>query len=241
MSARGCSWKVALPTGLFLATVAAAAVWWRFEPQYEAKAVLEFHDRPQVIACFGVKDAAVSKGYFHTQMEIIRSRRILGRALASDKIKQLPEIRIQPDPIEYLNKQVKVVRANGSDSLEIKYSGPDPENAALVVNEVTKQYLTAQDEEEFKSTRNIIAALTREMESREKDIGALRHQVQVAAQQVSSQEPELARARPEVHVKEPAAGITEPVDQCPGRSRDAYGADQGERRGTAPGGGSEYR
>ena len=57
-----------------------------------------------------------------------------------------------------------MVSANESDVFEIRYSSPDPENAALVVNEVTRQYLTAQEEEEAKRSRNIVAALTEEMD-----------------------------------------------------------------------------
>ena len=55
---------------------------------------------------FDLEQGGISKGYFRTQMEIIRSRWILGRAVANEKIKQLPEIRKQRDPIEWLKKRV---------------------------------------------------------------------------------------------------------------------------------------
>jgi capsular exopolysaccharide synthesis family protein len=195
-------WMAALPAGLLAAAVAAGVVYWLFEPQYEAAALLEINERPQYIA-FEPKDAGVSKGYFRTQIEIVRSRWIIGRAVANEKIKQLPEIRKQRDPIEWLRKQVSVVSANESDIFEIKYSSADPENAALVVNEVTQQYLTAQEEEEARRNRNIVDALMGEMKSREESVRALRAKVQTATQQVSSKEPELARPDPNSPAKSP--------------------------------------
>ena len=199
-------WKVALPMGLLLATVAAGVVYWLFEPQYEAAALLELHELPQYIA-FEPKEAGVSKAYFRTQIELIRSRWIMGRAVANERVKQLPEIRKQRDPIAWLRKRVTVASENDSDIFEIRYSSPEPENAALVVNEVTKQYLTAQEEEESRRTRDIVAALTEEMKSREKAVRALRAQVQTATQQVSGKEPELARPDPSSPVKHPLAEL----------------------------------
>ncbi len=195
-------WKIALPAGLVLAIVAVATTYWLFEPQYEAAALLEIHEQPQYIA-FEPKEGGASKGYFRTQMEIIRSRWILGRTVANEKIKQLPEIRKPKDPIDWLRKRVSVIAANDSDLFEIKYASPDPENAALVVNEVTQQYLTAEEEEESRRSRDIIAALTEEMKSREQSVRTLRTQVQTATQQVSGKEPELAGQDPNSSVKNP--------------------------------------
>ncbi len=190
-STRRWWWKTALPVGLLLAAIAVVVVCLLFVPQYEASALLEIGEHPQYIA-FEPRVGA-STAYFRTQMEIIRSRWILGRAVANEKIKQMPEIRKQQDPIEWLKKWVKVVSANGSDVFEIKYSCANPENAALVVNEITKQYLTAQEEEEARRGRDIVVALTQEMQAREKDVRALRTQVQTATHQVSGMEPELTR------------------------------------------------
>jgi len=199
-------WKVALPVGMLLATIGAGLVYWLFEPQYEAAALLELHERPQYIA-FEPKDSEVSKAYFRTQIELIRSRWIMGRTVANEKIKQLPEIRKQRNAIAWLRKRVSVVSENESDVFEIRYSSPDPDSAALVVNEVTKQYLTAQEEEDAKRTRNIVAALMEEMKSREKAVRALRTQVQTATQQVSGKEPELARPDQTSPAKHPMAEL----------------------------------
>ena len=160
-------WKAAFLIGLLLATIATAAVYWLFEPQYEAASLLEISERPQYIA-FEPREAGASQAYFRTQIELIRSRWILGRALDNEKIRQFPEIRKESNPIQWLKKRVSVVSANESGVFEIKYASSNPENAALVVNEITKQYLAAQEEEESQRNHVIVAALTEEMKSRGK-------------------------------------------------------------------------
>ncbi len=196
-----------MPVGLLLAVISVAVVYLLFEPQYEASALLEINERPQYIA-FEPKDEEISKGYFRTQMEIIRSRWIIGRAVAAiEKIKPLPEISKQPDPIDWLRKQVSVVSSNDSDVFEIKFASGNPENAALVVNTVTEQYLKAQEEEESKKNSQIVAELTKEMESREEAVRALRKQIQATTQGISGKEPEVVWPDPSSPIKSPLAEL----------------------------------
>ena len=133
--------------GLVLAAGAIAVVWLLFEPQYEAAALLEITEHPE-LHCLRVQGRRTSKGYFRTQMEVIKSRWILGRTVAKEEVKQLPEFMKvgtqQGDPIDFLKKRVSVVSPSDSDLFEIKYSSADPKNAALVVNVLTQQYLTAR-------------------------------------------------------------------------------------------------
>ncbi|MGO9111696.1 MAG: hypothetical protein ACLP9L_20920, partial [Thermoguttaceae bacterium] len=200
-------WRFALPVGLLLAVISVGVVYLLFEPQYEASALLEIKEHPEYIA-FEPKDAGIPKGYFRTQMEIIRSRWIIHRAVdAIEKINRLPEISKQPDPIDWLRKQVSVVSSNDSDVFEIKYAGGNPENAALVVNTVTEQYLKAQEEEDAKRNSKIVAELTREMNNREEAVWALRKQVQATTQEISKKEPEVVRPDPSSPIKNPLAEL----------------------------------
>ena len=170
-------WRAALPIGLLLALIAVAEVYVLFEPQYEASTLLEIHEHPQFIAFSPGPGEGVNKAFFRTQIELIRSRWILGLTAASDEVKQLPEIRKAVDPIEWLKKRVTVVQANGSNVFEIKYTGTDAKAAATIVNELTRQYLTTQEEEAAKSNRVLMAAPAREMEVREKEVRALQEQL----------------------------------------------------------------
>ncbi len=179
-------WKKALPIGLVLAVIAVAVVHWQFEPQYAATALLEIAEAPPYIV-FEPREPVALKTYFKTQIEIIRSRWILGRTVASEKIKDLPEIRRQPDPIDWLRSRVSVVSPNDSALFEIKYASPEPNAAAAVVNEITKQYLMAQQEEESAQFRRILAALNQQLVAREETVRTLRKQVDSAGSKVSDE------------------------------------------------------
>jgi capsular polysaccharide biosynthesis protein len=129
-----------------------------YEPQYEASALLEINETTPYIA-FQLHEGGVSKPYFQTQMGIIRSPWILGRAVISESVKDLPEIRRnQPDQVEWLRKRISVNPIGDSDLFEIRYASANPESAYLVVNEVTRQYMLAQDEEDARHYRNIMEA-----------------------------------------------------------------------------------
>ena len=195
-------WKIALPAGLVLAIVAVATTYWLFEPQYEAAALLEIHEQPQYIA-FEPKEGALPRGISARRWKSSAADGSLAAPSPTRRSNNCPRSASLEDPIDWLRKRVNVIAANDSDLFEIKYASPDPENAALVVNEVTQQYLTAEEEEESKRSRDIIAALTEEMKSREQSVRTLRTQVQTATQQVSGKEPELAGQDPNSSVKNP--------------------------------------
>ena len=175
-----------------------------FEPQYEASTLLKIHEHPQYIAFSPGPGEGVDKAFFRTQIELIRSRWILGLTAASDKVKHLPEIQKDPQKaVDWLKKRVTVVQANDSDIFEIKYTGADAEAAATIVNELTQQYLSTQEEEAAKSGTNIMAALTHEMELRQKEVRDLKNQLQVATQDVEGKEPEYSRPDPTSPVHNP--------------------------------------
>ena len=199
-------WKIVLPVGLLLSAAAAGLVYWSFEPQYEAKAMLEINEMAPYIA-FEPRDAGVSKSYFRTHLEIIRSSWIMGRTVASTAIKELPEIRKQADPIEWLRRRVSAAPSNDSNVFEIKYSSADPESAALVVNEVTRQYLTAQEEEDSARFGNILKALNQESTRRHEVVRTLREQMEAHAENVPPDDPEAPRGEQRPVFKNPVAEL----------------------------------
>jgi capsular exopolysaccharide synthesis family protein len=197
-------WKFALPAGLVLAACAIAAIYCMFEPQYEASALLEIRESPQYIA-FETR-GGVSSSFFHTQVNLIRSRWVMDHVLL-EKIGQLAEIRKQADPVAWLIKQVGVAPVPGSSLLQIKYAGPDPNNAALVANEVAGRYLKRQEEEESKGTEDIRKALSDEKSVWDKQVRELKKLVETQTQDVSGREPELARPDPNSPAHNPLSDL----------------------------------
>ena len=181
---------------------AVLAVYWtcvpQYVPQYEAVATLEFKESPGYIA-FDNR-GVVSGTYFQTQVELIRSRYIIDRVLDNEKIKQLPEIQKviqeQKDPADWLVKRIVVSRRGESNLMDIKYSSSDREHVALVVNEVTRQYLGRLKEKEAKNHERLQEALAAQQRIWKNQVGGLKKQVEAATEHVSGKEPDLAQPDP---------------------------------------------
>ena len=109
---------------MVLALITVGGLYWFFEPRYEAAALLEINEPVPYIA-FGPRDAWVSDSYFRTQVEIIKSRWILGRTVASTAVKELPEIRKQADPIDWVQERISLARPNNSNVFGIRYASRD--------------------------------------------------------------------------------------------------------------------
>jgi len=123
----------------------------------------------------------------------------------TEKNTRLPEIFKNPDPIDWLRKQITVATAGDSDVFVIRYSSADPNNAALVVNTVTEQYLKALEEEEAARNALIVNALAMEMRNRESAVKDLRKQLLAKTQEVEGMEPDAVRPDPSSPNKNPLA------------------------------------
>jgi capsular exopolysaccharide synthesis family protein len=182
-------WKLALPASLLLTAAAIGAVWLTFEPQYEAAALLEMNEVTPFVA-FEPREGGISKGYSHSQFELIKSPWILQRVVKSENVKDLPEIRKQSDAIEWLTKKVRVDPRGDSNVFYIRYSSPDPETSTLVVNEVTRQYMTAVEYEDSLRSRGIVNILKDQLTDWKNRVHVLRELVEEATLKVSVDVPE---------------------------------------------------
>ncbi len=149
-------WMVAAPIGLVLAVAGAGVVWWLFEPIYLAKAWIQVRETPPALV-FQVESQ--SKGYVETQKEMIRSARVLRPVVDSANIRNLPELSESEDRVSWLQNQIKLASVGQSEFLRVEFGGPDPENAATIVNAVVKQYfsLLAEVNDERVYARHCVA------------------------------------------------------------------------------------
>ncbi len=198
-------WKIALPFALLLSAGAVFIVFKTFVPQYEAVATLEFKESPGYIAFD--HGGGASGPYFQTQVELIRSPWTIDRVLDNEKIKQLPDIQEQNDPGEWLTKRVLVGRRGLSDLMDIRYSSSDRDHVALVVNEVTRQYLDRLSDEEAKNRERLREALAAQEGIWKEAVGSLKKQVEAVTEHVSGEEPDLAQPDPNSPAHNPLSDL----------------------------------
>ncbi len=178
-------WKLALPLGLLLGGGLGGGLWLTMKPQYRAEAWLQIENHRPFIAFPGMGDQMFSK----TQIELMRNPIVLGEVVKRPEIAQLTEIKVQPAPVEWLSDRVQVLPVNGSEIYQIKFEGPDPVTAQLIVNAVMDTYVEFQQAKTDKSTTQIIDLLERQKEQRISELERLQKNVREMTKQATGQDP----------------------------------------------------
>lgn len=179
-------WKVALPLGATIAALAIAVVWHRFEPQFASQAVLQIREVEPIIV-YQSKDTA--RRFGQTQLELIRSRRVLEQVVTQPDIHRFDEIRNQDDPTEWLQKNMLVEQIKNSELYTITLAGSNPEHAATIVNAIAREYFDMQSAEESRRTRQIIGLLGDEKRRRVIEVTRLRKNVHELTREITGTDP----------------------------------------------------
>ena len=135
-------WLPALCMGLLFAAAAAFAARQLLPAgKHTARAQLYVSaNAPKVM--FDTKEAKAEFGnYLKSQMAMVRSRPVLKRALARSEVAALGILRMEEDPLEWLEAKLQVDTAVSPEILRISLTGDQPEELAALVDAVTQVYL----------------------------------------------------------------------------------------------------
>jgi len=135
-------WLLALCLGLFGAALLGSITYVVVPPaKYTARAMLHVNSvQPRIL--LQVTETHTEYGaYQRTQLALLKSRLVLNDALKQPEVAKLPLVTQQIDPIEWLEQELQVDFASGSEILRIGMSGESPEELTLIVNAVTHAYL----------------------------------------------------------------------------------------------------
>ncbi len=86
-------------------------------------------------------DARIHAAYLRTQVNLVTSDQVLGRAVASQSVAGLPMIRNSEDPNADLRERIVVEIEPGTYIVKIALQSPDANEAAAIVNAVADSYL----------------------------------------------------------------------------------------------------
>lgn len=182
----GQRWIWTVVASLVLGVGAGALVWMALGSQYRAEAILRIEDRRPYIAFPGESN---SQMFARTQIELIRSRVVLGEILSDPKIAQLPEIKSQESPVEWLRDHIKVSALNGSELYLVTFEGPDPAGAATIVNAVMKSYWDFQLKQGSAQSEQIIKLLYSQKQERVRALERLQTEVREKTKKATGEDP----------------------------------------------------
>jgi len=182
-------WKVAVPVGLVLASIAATGVILTYEPDYEAKALVMVEDSAPYIAFSGSSVSGNTRKYVETQIELLRSSIVLGPVLGRPEVAKLDEFIQSVDSLERLQRNLQISRVGRSELYEVSYHSKLPQAAADVANAVVAEYLSIQSDEEFYRTQRVIDILEEERRRRSLDVERIRQKVVKLGKEVTGRDP----------------------------------------------------
>ncbi len=155
-------WLLALSLGLILAGAAAGAAWYLFATKYTAFAQIQIAaTQDQLMAGNGNAGGGQREflTYQRTQAQQIKSRFVLNKALTRDDVKKLRVVNKQPDPLVWLEEELKVDFQEGSELITVTMSGPEADEVIALVDAVTKAYVKEVVEAERERRRNRVDQL----------------------------------------------------------------------------------
>ncbi|AGA29602.1 exopolysaccharide transport family protein [Singulisphaera acidiphila] len=147
-------WPLALGAGLLGGAVLAFATYFLVPPaKYTARSMLHVSStQPRILLKVGENETDFV-AYQRTQLALLKSRLVLGTALKDPEVAKLEVITKAVDPIEWLEKELQVDFASGSEILRISINGEKPHEPMLLVNAVTQAYIDEIVDVETKQRR----------------------------------------------------------------------------------------
>jgi capsular exopolysaccharide synthesis family protein len=134
-------WLLALGLSLVLVPAAAVGAWYAVPARYTAFAQLHIAAAPDKLlgrpGDGGRGDFAL---FQKTQAKHLTSRAVLLTALADDKVKNLPLVRSQGEPLTWLEEELRVESSEGNEIMTVLLSGTSPDEQVAVLDAVTRAY-----------------------------------------------------------------------------------------------------
>ena len=170
-------WKLLIPLSLMLVIGSAAIVMMTFKPKYEAASTIEILKHAPVL--IQREDGPQEQQYVATQIEMLRSTRVLHAVMDDPKVAAMDEIRKRRDPVKWLQtKGLEIAPVGISRLVEIKFEGTDPKAAAHLVNAVVDKYFATQSDQKTMRVQKVLAVLRERKAAYEKTITHLKKRVQ---------------------------------------------------------------
>ncbi len=182
-------WKVAIPVGLLLASLAAAGVVLSYEPDYKASALIMVEDSAPYIAFAGAGPSGKAKKYVETQVELLRSPVVLGPVLSRPEVARLDAFEKSKDRLQTMKRHLRISRIGRSELYQVSYTSKSPKAAADIANAVVAEYLSIQSAEELQRTQRVIDILEEQRHRRSLEVERLCSRVVKLGKEVTGRDP----------------------------------------------------
>ena len=137
-------WLTAIGLGILLAGVLGSAAWMLLAPKYTAFAQVKVSAVPEIVVPSKEEVPGDNRTAFTTylkgQTTQLQSRFVLEQALNREEVKKLNLAYRHPNPVLWLEQEMKVETQPDSEYIKLMLSCDDPDEARTILNAVTESY-----------------------------------------------------------------------------------------------------
>lgn len=133
-------WLTALVVWLLLTAVAIPGIWLLMKPEYTATAQLKVDPVMSTLLDSEMRTMPLFDSYLASQAHLMSSGRVLTRALADPKVKDLPLLQ-EPEPVGVLRAKLTVDPIPRTYIVRVSVTHPTQQSAILLADAVLNAYL----------------------------------------------------------------------------------------------------
>ena len=152
-------WKLALSLGVVVAAAAGVGAWMLLTPRYTVSAQMQISSKPSELIPRRYNEGGSFVTWGKTRAMYVKNRHVLSAALKDDRVKTLDLVRQQPDPILWLEDELKIDYQEGSEIVKVSMMGSDPAELIMIVDAVAKAYLAEMGNIEHKERSDRLTQL----------------------------------------------------------------------------------
>ena len=178
--------------GLVLAAGASVGAWVFLEPPFNAFAQIQVATVPPWVLHPKI-DTPEHRNEFMTYQKLqaaqIRGRRVLNAALVRPEIKSLEIVKQQPDPLLWLEDQIRTESKENDEVMTIAMTGMDPDACRSIVNGVREAYFEEVVKVERKGREDRLKELEKIVDEAEQALRKKKDQYNELADRMGSSDP----------------------------------------------------
>ncbi len=188
-------WTVALGLSLLLAGIVGAAAWFLLSPKYTTFALVRVAaSKPTLLS--GAESTESRTEFLtlqRTHAAHLKSRFVLSAALKRPEVQRLEIIQQQPDPLAWLEEELRVDYNENSELLNVNMIGPNPQEMIPILNAVTQSYQKEVVDQERKALGDKVRQLEALESNTKEQMRRLRDEWRRNADAIGTGDPEDLR------------------------------------------------
>jgi capsular exopolysaccharide synthesis family protein len=179
-------WATAIVVALIGGATAGLATWFLLPQKFTAAALLRIAANPEAILFSNAFQTASYEIYRSTQQQYLLSRYVLMAALRQPQVAELQAIREHPDPVTWVQQNLRVRFPGNSELMEVSFTSGKPEESATIVNAVVDAYLQEVVGVELAERRQRLDELDQLYSEKEAELRKRRNDLMQLAEQLQT-------------------------------------------------------